>query len=164
LVHTPFVQVVFCVQASLSLQVVPLTSFGYEQPVSGMHRFWVHGRLSSQTRAPVPTQVPFEHASVTVQAFWSLHGVPLVAGPTGVQTPDTQRSPVVQTLLSLHDVPFGRLAYRHVPVAGSQESVVHSLPSLQTVVVPPPHTPFVQVVLLVQALLSSQDWPFGAFV
>jgi len=159
----PAVQVVPFVQASLSLQVVPSTSDGCEQPVSGMQMSWVHGLVSAQFGAPAPVQVPLVQVSVTVQAFASLHGVPFVAGPTGVQLPVTQRSPVVHTLLSLHAVPFGRAVYRHVPVAGSHVSVVHSFSSLHVVVVPPPHTPAVQTVPLVQALLSLHAWPFGAF-
>jgi hypothetical protein len=61
-----------------------------------------------------------------VQTLPSLHvsGVPLVHNPAW------QVSSPLQTLPSAHDEPFGTGVVRQ-PAMGSQESAVHTLPSLQ---------------------------------
>src|SRR5262249_33760444 len=60
---------------------------------------------------------------------------------------------VVQTLLSLH--PAEMSVWTH-PIAGSHESAVHALPSLQFGAGPPTHAPFLHLSAVVQALPSLQ--------
>jgi len=75
-----------------------------------------------------------------------LSGVP----PT--QRPPEQTSPVVHRLPSSH----GLVLFVWVqPVAGSQASVVHGLPSSQLPPAWPTHAPFTQASFTVHALLSS---------
>ena len=93
-----------------------------------------------------------------VQALLSLHvtGVPAHA-PLALQA-----SPVVQRLLSLQAAP-GVGAFTH-PLEPLHESAVHGLLSLQFGGVPPTQTPPEQVSFVVQALLSLQEFVFGALV
>jgi hypothetical protein len=58
-----------------------------------------------------------------------------LSGAPGVQTPLWQLSAPLQTLPSAHDVPFSTGVFVQ-PNAGSQESVVQTLESLQLMVVP----------------------------
>ena len=133
-----------CVQALVSLQVVPFAAFGFEQvpvPVSQVPATW-HGSLAVQATGFEPVHVPFTHASVCVQAFPSLHAA---------------------VLLVFAQAAWGVPALLHT-------SSVHGLLSLQSVLVvqvqtlaPPTQVPFVQVSGLVQALPSLQVVPFEAF-
>src|SRR3989454_108699 len=83
----------------------------------------------------------------SVQTFASLQ---FGAGPP-TQTPPAQVSPVVQALPSVQGAVFGVFTQ---PVAGSQASVVHTLPSLQLRAGPPTQTPPAQLSAVVQALPS----------
>jgi hypothetical protein len=118
-------------------------------------------------------QVPPPHVSFVVQAFPSLHGAVLFvwtqpfaasqessvhgllslqfgAGPP-LQVPPPHVSFVVQAFPSLHgDV----LLVWTQPFAGSQESSVHGLLSLQLGAGPPLQVPLPQVSFVVQALPS----------
>src|SRR5215467_16048516 len=88
----------------------------------------VHALSSSQLRGTPPEHVPPWHASFTVQNWPSSHPVP--SGSTGwVQLPPEHTS-AVQELPSSVQLPV-RLV-KTQPRTGSQVSVVHSLPSLQT--------------------------------
>jgi hypothetical protein len=131
----------------------------------------VHGLLSLQSSAAPAWQLPPEQTSPAVQAFPSLHAAALfacaqpVAGlhassvqgllssqlgvpAPGWQLPPEHTSPVVQAFPSLHTAVL--LAWMQ-PVAGTHESSVHGLLSLQSSVpapawqLPPEHTsPVVQ--------------------
>src|SRR5207244_9222751 len=101
------------------------------EPVAGSQESSVHGLPSSQLRA-APTQTPSEHVSPVVQAFPSSHTVPAAA--SGLE---------------------------HAPVAGSQESSVHGLPSSQLRAAPT-QTPSEHVSPVVQAFPSSHTVPAAA--
>ena len=73
----------------------------------------------------------------------------------GAQPPETQVSPWLHTLPSSH-VPAVTLCVQ--PLARSQPSAVHGLPSLQLMTLPL-HVPLLQVSLDVQALPSAQGPP-----
>ncbi len=104
--QTPFWQLSFCVQGSPSLQVVPLGLMGLlHWPVLGLQvpASWHWSSAVHWTGLP-PTQVPFWHVSVCVQALPSLQVAPfglagLVHWPVvGLQTPATWHwSSAVQT-------------------------------------------------------------------
>src|SRR5439155_9927151 len=91
----------------------------------------------------------------------AVHRVPslqLSAGPP-THCPPAHVSAVVQALPSSHGTVLGVLTH---PVAGSQVSVVHTLPSVQMGGGPPTQTPPAQVSAVVQALPSLQGRVFGA--
>jgi len=69
----------------------------------------------------------------------------------------------LQTVVSAHDEPFGTAVVRH-PSRGSQLSVVHTLPSLQTGGVPAVQVPLWQVSSPLQRLPSAHEEPFGSTV
>src|SRR5215831_14615326 len=74
-VQVPPWQVSPVVQALLSLQLVPLAAFGFEQtPVDGLHvpATW-HWSCAVQVTGLDPVHVPDWQVSVCVQAFPSLH-------------------------------------------------------------------------------------------
>ena len=97
---------------------------------------------------PAKTQFPVAGLQLSVvQTLLSLHTL----GAPGLHVPPPQTSPVVQGLPSVHEpVLFAKTQ----PVAGSQLSVVQTLLSLQTIVVPGWHTPNPQTSPVVQALPS----------
>ena len=117
-------------QVSPSVQGLPSSQavelFVWVQPLAGVQASVVHGLPSSQYVATT-TALP-------------------------VQAPPPQVSGVVQALLSLQ----GRALFvNKQPVVVEQESLVHTLLSLQ-VTTEPLHTPAAQTSPLVQALASSQ--------
>jgi hypothetical protein len=115
----------------LSRHGVPFRTAVAVQPLAGVQPSVVHAFPSLQT-SPVPAvQVPFWQVSAPLQRFESAHDVPFV---TGV---------VVQ------------------PVAGLQPSVVHTLPSLQTIGVPAVQTPAWQVSAPLQRFPSGHAVPLG---
>ena len=150
--------------------------FVLTQPVAGTHASSVQTLLSLQFVAEPPTQNPPEHVSAVVQALPSLQEAVLfalthpVAGTheSSVQTllslqfgaepptqdPPAQVSAVVQALPSSQEAVLFALTH---PVAGTHESSVQTLLSLQFVAEPPTHAPPAQVSAVVQALLSLQD-------
>jgi hypothetical protein len=160
------------VQALPSSQEAALLA--YAQPVAGLQESSVQTLPSLQLVGPPLTQLPPEQASPVVQAFPSLHGAVLFAweqpvtglhessvhgfpssqfGPAPpMQTPPEQASPVVQALPSSQEAVL--FVWAH-PVAGTQESSVHGLPSLQLGPAPPTQTPPEQASPVVQALPSS---------
>jgi hypothetical protein len=75
-------------------------------------------------------------------------------------TPAWQVSAPLQTFPSEHAVPFATGAVAH-PVAGTHESVVHGLASLQTSAVPAVHVPLWQVSAPLQRLVSAHEVPFA---
>jgi hypothetical protein len=130
-VHTPVWHASVWVQALASLHV-PSGASGFEHapvPLLQTPATW-HGSLAVQTTGFAPAQIPVWHESVCVQAFPSLHAVPLAA--------------------------FG---FEHAPVPGLQESVVQALLSLQFTGFAPTHTPAWQPSLCVQASPSVHADP-----
>src|SRR5207249_1224765 len=127
----------------------------FTQPVAGSHESVVHTLASLQLIGGPPAQAPPAHVSAVVQALPSsqdrVFGVP-------AHTPAAQVSPEVQGLRSSHGKVFGAFTQ---PVAGSHESVVHTLASLQLIGGPPAQAPPAHVSAVVQALPSSQDRVFG---
>src|SRR5207253_2313483 len=104
-----------------------------------------------------------QHA-LSSSAYWQpatesheslVHGLPSSQSRRGppVHDPPEQASPVVQAFPSSHG--FALLVCPQ-PLSELQESFVHALPSLQLIAVPP-HAPFEQTSLVVQALLSLHD-------
>src|SRR6185369_9749960 len=88
----------------------------------------------------------------SVQTLPSSH---MVAGPPA-HAPAAQVSPTVQALPSSHGALLSVCVH---PVAGSQLSVVHTLPSSQSGAGPPTHWPPAHVSLVVQSLPSLQGPP-----
>lgn len=85
--------------------------------------------------------------------------------PEAGHTPAVQVSVPSQRSASAHDVPSLTAGNRQPPVAGSQELVVHGLPSSQLTGVPDPeHTPEVHVSCPSHRSASAHDVPFGAGV
>ncbi len=135
---------------------------------------------SSQGLGAAGVQVPLMHASPVVQLLlsshaavllvnwqpWtgsqlsSVHGLPSLHGkaPLPTQTPALQTSTMVHKLLS---VQVKLLATKVQPSLASQPSVVHRLPSSQTVAAPGKHmlllhkSPTVQTLLSLQLAVSS---------
>ena len=149
-------------------------------PVAVLQLSFVHGLPSLQVGAGPPTQLPPLHVSFVVHALPSLqgtvlfvkthpvaveheslvHGLPSLhtsAAPP-LHTPAAQASLVVHALPSSH-VP-AMFAWAH-PLAGTHESFVQTLLSLQLRVPLPTHTPFWHVSVGVQAFPSLQDPVFG---
>jgi hypothetical protein len=155
------------VHALLSLQTVPLVTAGFEQvPVVGSQRSCVHALPSPQLFGAPPVHTPAWHVSPVVHAFPSLHAVPFAADgceqvpvpvlhKSCVQTSPSLQSfvvPAVQVplwhvslrvhaLASLQAVPFATAVLAQLPVVVSHVSVVHELPSLQSLVAPAVHVP-----------------------
>jgi hypothetical protein len=115
----------------VSRQGVPFSTAVAVQPVAATQLSLVHTFPSLQTSGLPAVQLPFWQVSAPLQRLESAHDVPFV---TGV---------VVQ------------------PVAGLQPSVVHTLPSLQTIAVPAVQTPAWQVSAPLHRLPSGQAVPFG---
>jgi hypothetical protein len=165
--------------ASFSVQTLPSSQalvFGAKtHPVSGSQESSVQPLSSLQVTAPPGEQVPAEQVSPVVQALPSsqeavllvcTHPVPelhesLVQSLSSLQSsaeppaqePAEQASPVVQALPSSQEAV---LLLNTQPSSSSQESLVHSLSSLQ-VMVSPPHVPSEQTSFSLQALSSSQE-------
>src|SRR5207237_352259 len=103
---------------------------------------------------------------VGLPAFTKASAVTVATGAAGGQTgggpptqvPPAQVSAVVQSSLSSHGELF---AVFMQPVAGSHESVVHTLLSSQLRAGPPTQAPPAQVSAVVQALPSLQGSVFG---
>ncbi len=150
-------------------------------PRLGTQKSSVHALPSSHTLA-VPTQLPALHASPLVHRLLSLHAV---VSATGVKTQlpvPLLHASLVHALLSLqgvkvpahtppphlslwvHDlpssqgVPLFKLVKTQLPLLVLQLSVVHALPSSQTLAVPA-QAPVLQASPVVQALPSSQPVP-----
>src|SRR5205823_6595442 len=166
--------------------------FGFEQTpvvVSHVPATW-HWSEAVQTTGLEPVHVPFWQVSVCVQALPSLHPVPFVFGglehtpvvvlqvPTSwhwseavqttgllpVHTPLWQVSVCVQALPSLHAVPFVFGGLEHTPVVVLQVPTSwHWSEAVQTTGLLPVQTPFWQVSVCVQALLSLHVLPCGLF-
>jgi len=148
--------------------------FAFTQPVDGLQLSSVHTLLSLQLGAAPPTHEPPEQTSPVVHALPSLQASVLfvcvqpvaglqlsvvqgllslqLSGVPAPQEPPLQTSWPLQTLLSSH---AAVLLVWVQPLAGSHESFVQELLSLQLTVVPPPHVPFAwQVSPVVHALPS----------
>jgi hypothetical protein len=148
----------------------------WTQPVAGLQLSSVHALSSLQLGAGPPWQLPAPHVSAVVQALPSSQDAVL---SVWTQPPDESQVSSVQGLLSLQStvrlpahtplahvsfavqkLPSSQDAVLFVwthPVAGSQESSVQGLLSLQSVAGPPAHAPLAQVSPVVQALPSSQN-------
>ena len=161
------------VQALPSLQVASLAKL--TQPLLMSHESLVHTLLSSQLSAAPAWHLVFLHASPTVQALPSVQGKVLAARIQPL--PGSQRS-VVQRLLSsqlaaapawhwlalqmspvvqaLSSEQGAVLAANTQPWAGSHESSVHGLLSLQGMALPGWHRLSAHRSPLVQRLSSEQ--------
>ncbi len=173
------------VHALLSLQVVPSAKGVYVHlPVTLSHASVVQTSPSLQLSVEPGVHLPPTHVSEYVHALPSSHALPslstvfvhlpltsqvsavhrllslhAVAVPTHCRF--RQASPVVQTKPSSHGEPSGSLTMSHMPPsADTQKSVVHGLPSLQTLAVPV-HLPLWQASLRVQLSPSSQMLPLA---
>ena len=179
--QTPVVQVVLFVHAFASSHVVPFALFeGVGQPVAGTQvPATLHGLVVVHVTALPPPQTPFVHVVLFVQALLSLHAVPfaMIGQPVaGTQVPPVWHAsavqvtavpppqvPFVQVVLFVHAfpssqvVPFVRIGQ---PVAGTHVPPVWHASAVHVTPVPPPQTPFVQVVLFVHAFPSSHVVPF----
>jgi len=129
--QTPAVHVVLPVHALPSSHAVPFALIG--QPVEGEH----------------------------VPAVWHASPVHVTAVPPP-QTPVVQVVLFVHAFASSHVVPFALFEGVGQPVAGTQvPATLHGLVVVHVTALPPPQTPFVHVVLFVQALLSLHAVPFA---
>src|ERR1035438_3855653 len=117
-VQAPAWQLSACVQALLSLQVVPLAAFGFEQvPSAGLHVPATWQASCAVQVTVLPLQVPLWQASAVVQAFPSLQVVPSALATAAGQ-----------------------------PVAGTQAPTVWQVSApVQVTAVPPVHAPTWQV-------------------
>jgi hypothetical protein len=181
-VHAPAWQVSVRVQELPSLQAAPSGLAGLEQaPVAGSQvpASW-HWSVGVHAIGGPGTQAPLPQVSPTVQALPSLHAAVLLTcrHPTsGSQEsvvhglPSSQfrggvpvQVPFRQTPVPLHTSPSPQVAVllvcRH-PAAGSHESSVQTLWSLQSAAGPATQTPFVQMSVVVQASPSLHAVPFG---
>ena len=156
LLHAPALHASPTVQGLPSSHVTALLVCA--QPVAGTQLSVVHGLPSSHSTAAlmaVPAQAPLEQRSFCVQALLSLQLKVLTALTQpflGSQLSVVQtllslqfravppHTPLAQTSLALHALPSSQLsvllANRQLPVALSQESLVHALPSTQTLIAP----------------------------
>src|SRR5438552_1557773 len=186
-------QVSVCVQASPSLQAVPLVLFvGAEHtPVAGLQVPGSWHWFAVQTTGFAPTQLPFWQVSLCVQALSTVRAARRdwfvgtehapVAGlqvpgswhwsavqTTGFapsQLPFWQVSLCVQALPSVQAVPLVLfVGTEHAPVAGLQVPGSWHWSAVQTTGFAPTQLPFWQVSLCVQALPSVQAVPTGLFV
>jgi hypothetical protein len=154
----------------------------FVQPCAGTQASVVHRFASLQSGGGPPTQDDPAQASPTVQALpseqatvfgklWqpaagaqksSVHGLPSEqsTGVPGWQSPPEHLSFSVQRLPSLHELAFGALTH---PTNGSQESVVQTLPSLQSGAGPPMQAPPWHESAVVHALPSEQGAVVGGF-
>jgi hypothetical protein len=134
---------------------------------------WVQALESLQFGGAPPTHVPPEQVSLVVQALLSLHNPVLLVyahplatlhvsvvqmlpslqtkGGPPWQDPAEQASLVVHALPSLQATVLFTLEH---PVAGTQESLVHRLPSLQFGAAPPTQIPPAHVSFVVHAFES----------
>ncbi len=148
--------------------------------MAGLQLSAVHGLLSLQVMRLVAEQAPAVHVSPDVHGLPSSQGrlaatktQPLAGSQTStvhgllslqvwavpaLQVPALQVSFWVQALPSLQAAVDSTKAQ---PVVGSQLSVVHGLPSLQTSGWPPLQLLFLQTSPKVQVLPSSQGWLLG---
>src|SRR5437667_352120 len=169
-VHAPAWQVSVRVQALPSSHAAVFGA--WTQPVAAVQESSVHGLPSSQFGGGPPTHLPPAHVSPVVQALpssqraaFALFTQPVVALQTSsvqafpssqlgagppTQRPPVQVSAVVQAFPSSQGAVFGVLTQ---PVAGSQESSVHGLPSSQLSAAPTQRPPE-QVSAVVQAFPS----------
>ena len=139
LVHTPVTQVTVVhgfesSQSPFTLHEVQPPMGVCWQPLTALHVSVVHALLSLQLSAVPAAQVPLWHASDPLHTFASRHGVPLATG------------------LVVH------------PKAGLQLSVVHTLPSLQTIGVPAVQVPAWHDSAPLHTLLSRHGVPFRTAV
>ncbi len=123
--------------------------------VPGAHRPTVH--VSPVVQALPSLQSPSRFVWVQPLAKSQASAVQLLPSShadavPAVHAPAAHVSPAVQTLPSSHVAALGRCAQ---PIAGSQESSVHTLPSLQSTAPWTAHAPLLHFVA-VQALPSSQ--------
>jgi hypothetical protein len=165
--QTPAWQVSAPLQRFVSAQDVPLATGVVVQPVAGLQPSVVHTLPSLQTMGVPAVHTPAWQVSAPLQAFPSLHDVPL-ATTALPHTPAVQLS-VVHGLLSLQSAatlhalqPAMGVCWQ--PLTELQESVVQAFPSLQLSAVPAAHVPFWQVSAPLQTLLSEHAVPFRTAV
>ncbi len=160
------------VHTLLSLQPPALAA--NTQPLALLQLSSVHTLPSSQPSAEPPKHVPPLQASLVVHALPSLQGAELLAttqplltsqlssvqgfkslqtlGLPGTHLPPEQVSSSLQTLSSVHGSALLTLMQ---PCAASHKSVVHTLPSSQTLGPPEAHLPSLQLSPSVQMLASE---------
>jgi hypothetical protein len=168
----------------LSAHDDPFGSAVFAQPVTALHESLVQTLLSLQLSAAPAVQVPPWQVSAPLQTLPSLQAVPLSTGMwpqpkvgsqvsvvqtfeslqsrglPAEQVPLWQVSVPLQALVSAHAVPFST-AVCVQPLAGLQESVVQTFPSLQLSAVPAVQTPAWHVSAPSQASPSLHEVPFS---
>jgi hypothetical protein len=150
--HEPPAHVSALVQALPSLQEAALLVWTH--PVEGSHLSSVQGLWSShELELSVKTQPTAGSQASSVHALLS----PQLIASLGTQLPSRHRSPDVQALSSEHT---SLLFVWMQPVAGSQESSVQGLSSLQSRAMPE-HAPLVHASPEVQRLPSVHEVPSG---
>ena len=187
--HVPPLQTSPVVHAFPSVHAAPFDFAGSEQaPVAGLHvpASW-HTSLAVHTTGFDPVQTPLSHVSACVQAFPSLHTVPLgFAGfeqtpVAGLHVPASWHASLavqavdigpVHTALrhrpsgvqaSLHTVPSGATGFEQVPVVGSHVPATwHASLAEHTTGFAPVHTPLWHASVRVQASPSAHAVPSGA--
>jgi hypothetical protein len=168
----------------VSAHEVPFSTGAFVQPVTGLQVSVVQMLPSLQLSAPPLVHTPAWQVSSPLHTLPSAHDEPFAAGgfwqpATGSQlsvvhtleslqlsavpaahTPLWHVSAPLHTLASAHDVPFSTGAVVQ-PKTGSQLSVVHTLPSLQTGGVPMVHVPLLHFSSPLQRLPSAHEAPLG---
>jgi hypothetical protein len=158
--HAPARHVSAPLQALPSPQDAPSAAGLLTQPPAALQVSTVQGLPSLAQAGGVPArQAPDWHVSAPLQALPSPQLVPL-ATAAYAHMPLLQAL-VVQGLLSLHWLALVQEAQPEIgvvvqPVAGTQASVVHGLPSLHESGVPARQTPALHVSAPSQAFPSSQ--------
>jgi hypothetical protein len=186
-VQVPLWQVSAPLHTLVSAQAVPSGRAVLAQPVVTLHESVVQTLESSQLRGVPALQMPLWQVSSPLQTLPSLHAVPFstgvllqpkvglqesvvqtleslqLSGEPAAQVPLWQVSVPLQTLPSLHDVPFSTGEFAQ-PLIGLQESVVHTLESLQLRAVPAVQAPLWQVSAPLQTSPSAHDVPLATAV
>jgi hypothetical protein len=183
-VHTPAWQVSVPLQTLPSLQTVPLSTGVLAQPVTGSQLSVVHTLPSVQSRAVPAVHTPPWQVSAPLQTSPSGHAVPFTTavfvqpktgsqlsvvhtllssqlrGVPAVHTPLWHVSAPLQTSPSAHEVPLSTGVFWQ-PEAGSQLSVVQTLPSSQLRGVPAVQTPAWQLSAPLHTSASAHAVPLG---
>jgi hypothetical protein len=174
-------------QTVLSAHAVPFVTGVLAQPDAGLQESVVQTLPSLQLSAVPAVQVPPWQVSAPLQTVPSAQGVPFntgafwqpkvalqesvvqtleslqLSGVPAVQVPLWQVSRPSQASLSVHEVPLATFVCAQ-PVAGTHESVVQTLESLQLRAVPAVHAPPWQVSAPLQRLPSLHAVPFSTAV
>ncbi len=138
---------------------LPATGAAVQPPLAGSQLSAVQGLLSLHTLAAPPTHKPPLQVSPLVQALASSQAMPSAAELAHLPPKHwslVHGLPSLQVASWVHAPPQPSIStFWHLPLAASQVSSVHALPSPQSLPPPPVQLPFWQVSTVVQAFLSS---------